>query len=184
MTTTPAQTLPSRPVDMQLRFSCPMCATILEIPRSRTGLEGPCPVCGATIVAPSVVVTPPVKQAVLTSSAPAPAPSAEAVPAEEVSPNPPSPHTARLCDLPPRPPFPAREAGTIPPDELGKRSKRSRRKKRYTVTAAKEPSVGQVIRKEFWLVLLALIALAVAAAFAIYGGTFFQGAEALPQTPQ
>ena len=54
------ETLLNRPVDLLLRFSCPMCCTVLEIPCSRAGLEGPCPACGATIIAPSVVsVQPP-----------------------------------------------------------------------------------------------------------------------------
>ena len=50
----PPKLLPVTAVDL-IRFCCPLCSTILEIPRSSEGSTGPCPVCAATIIAPTVV---------------------------------------------------------------------------------------------------------------------------------
>ena len=176
MTSPIPEALPARPVGMQLRFSCPMCATVLEIPRARTGQEGPCPVCGSTIIAPSVVLTPSVAQR---SVAPLPAPKVAVEPRlepDEGGPSVPKTQTSRLCDLPPRPAFSARSAGTLP-EETDKRVLVRRRKRRQVVTADGKRSLKQLLRQEFWLIALVLTVLAVGAAFAYYGDRMFSGIE-------
>ena len=165
---------------MLLRFSCPMCATILEIPRAKTGLEGPCPVCGATIVAPSVVLAPPSRLEALSNRS-APAGEELALNSEGRAGTTPSTvphHTARLCDLPPRPAFPARAPGQLPEPKPQPLSKTRRR--RHSVRHPSGPSLAEFVRKEFWLIVLALVVLAVGAAFAMYGDAMFSGFESAP----
>ena len=41
-----------------LRFSYPLCATVLKIPQLRAATRGPCPVCAGVIVASPLVDTP------------------------------------------------------------------------------------------------------------------------------
>lgn len=106
-----------------LRFSCPVCASWLEVPRSMTGTEGPCPVCGSTIISPAIFIPSPSFE---------PAPKKTQPLEEEPKPTklePPDTNTAksrsRLCDLPPRPHFSAR--GTSDDGELPVRKRLRRR---------------------------------------------------------
>ena len=177
MTLTPQETLPTRPVDMLLRFTCPMCSTVLEIPRARTGQEGPCPVCGATIVAPSIVIAASSQQQPAVLGVPA---AVEPRPQDNISKElgevPVESHATRLCDLPPRPAFAARETGNLPEPAAPKME--PRRRKRSVVSLGK-PSLSQMLKREFWLILLALVVLAVGVgvAFAVYGDAMFSGLE-------
>lgn len=167
------ETLPNRPVDLLLRFSCPMCSTVLEIPCSRAGLEGPCPACGATIIAPSVVSVQPPQ---MVEVSPASQPNMESMGNEVDEAHAGSP-TTRLCDRPSRPVFAAREAGNLPephpPKSERKRCKRS-------VGSMGEATLELTLKREFWLILLGLVVLAVGAALAIYGDEIFRGIEAAP----
>lgn len=183
MTLPPPETLPQRPVDMLLRFSCPMCATVLEIPRARTGLEGPCPVCSATIVAPSVVVAPPLQRgataepAVLEPRSDSLKPDSDP-PASEAAPN---PHTTRLCDLPPRPAFQTRrEPDELPPAQLPPPERHRERRRRKVVGVGKTRSPWQFLKKEFWIIVLLLVIGAIGLAFSIYGDDMFKGVQAAP----
>ncbi|MCH1506153.1 MAG: hypothetical protein L7V86_21420 [Verrucomicrobiales bacterium] len=156
-----------------------MCCTVLEIPCSRAGLEGPCPACGATIIAPSVVSVQPPQ---MVEVSPASQPNMESMGNEVDEAHAGSP-TTRLCDRPSRPVFAAREAGNLPephpPKSERKRRKRSVVSKRSVVNMG-EPTLERTIKREFWLILLGLVVLAVGAALAIYGDEIFRGIEAAP----
>jgi hypothetical protein len=175
----PETNLPNKTKDMQLKFNCPACASVLEIPRARTGVEGPCPVCGATIIAPSVVMPPPRKQ-----ETPAPE-TIKPFPAVPVSPPEPEPlaseakpslHTKRLWDLPPRPVFRAHPLVPMPESETaGVEETTSPHRCRSTRLRPL-----QRLRKELWFILFLWVIAAVAAAFVIYSDRMFEG---FPSTP-
>jgi hypothetical protein len=40
------------PEDVYIDFECPSCKTSLSVPEELAGVEGPCPVCDATVTAP------------------------------------------------------------------------------------------------------------------------------------
>ena len=176
MILTPPESFPNRPVNMLLRFSCPMCSTVLEISRSQTGSEGPCPVCGATVVAPSVVFAQPTPQRPSMPEFPA------AVPMNTGNRNGstadlPVNHTARLCDLPPRPAFSARAAGHVPeppPPEM------ERKRRRRMVVGMNRPTLGEIMKREYWMILLVVLVLGVVAACALYGSEMGRGFESAP----
>lgn len=185
MTVPPSEILPQRPVDMLLRFSCPMCATFLEIPRARTGQEGPCPVCSATIVAPSVVIEPPLQRETIPAQ-PAviePRPDQVKVDQEDLKiDDTPDPHTTRLCDLPPRPAFQARRepSGGLPAAQLPEPKHHRERRRRNVVGVGKTLTPWQYLKKEFWMIVLVLLVVGIALAFAVYGDKLFSGVNDLP----
>ena len=171
----PDTTLPSKPTDMLLKFGCPLCATVLEIPRSRTGQEGPCPVCGATIIAPEVVLPPPGQEssppALNARVIPSP-PSRESFPAEPPKPEldtaTVSPHTTRLCDLPPRPAFRPRATNAMEEGDAASAAPGKRRRRHPSHRRA------SFLRREMWFLLLLLIVIGVTTAFAFYGDQMFE----------
>jgi hypothetical protein len=85
--------------------------------------------------------------------------------------------TTRLCDLPPCPAFAARDAGNLP-EPTDDKMERKRRKRR--AVSMNKPTLLNTLKCEFWMILLALVVLAVAAAVAIFGDRMFSGLEATP----
>ncbi len=160
----------ARPLGMSLRFTCPMCTAALEIPRSRTGEQGPCPVCGATIIAPSVVMS---AAEAAAQAAPPPAPAVVPTPETKVESDPlkapPSVQTTRLCDLPPRPAFQARSAKGLPAATGNGEGGRKRRSRGH---ASKR---SRFRWKDMGVLILLLVILAVLIAILLYGDQMFDG---------
>ena len=155
----------------QLRFSCPMCGTALEIPWSRAGTRGPCPVCAATIIAPTVVHSPKSMRSMPTAG------SSSSTLGDDALVLPETDHSdrktvlassskdhvrlrpRRLYDLPPRPSF---RAGTI--EELKDLPALEGSSSRRAANLGRGSVLG-LLRRERGLLVLLLVLVAVGLAF-------------------
>lgn len=52
----PPRVLNRLPSTLCIQFQCPHCATLLQISREQSGLEGPCPVCFHVIASPALAI--------------------------------------------------------------------------------------------------------------------------------